>query len=217
MTPQPHSLLAAARQTAEILGMPWADFFKYYRDLQIEPTFDEKGNQTSPHNWLPKSQGRNIWAAHPNYIARLLCAIGGTEQPGLARAAVDWTRDLTPNGRQMHITELPAANVPAPIEEVFFRYLVDPQAASELANVEFRPDELTVIFNLKSGQPIVYARHNKHGEGRSDPPQRYNGISRRGVIDGLVFVFLARAVVWRRSDQSPLNKGEENDPDANQA
>lgn len=211
MKKHPQSLLAAAKEMAEILGIPWADFFKYYRDLQIEPTFHEKGKQVSPHAWLPKSQGRNIWPAQPNFISRLLCAVAGTENPSAAREAVEWTRDLTPNGRAMYAAELPAAGMPAPIEEVFQRYLVDIAAAKELDYVEFRPDDRQIIFHKKDGSLETYAHHTPIGQGKRAPAQPYKGLTRRGIIDGMVFFYLANQIDWRRYDQAPFYKGVEDE------
>ena len=73
---KPDSLLAAARRLAEGAGLSWAEVQPYYRALQ-EPG----GSMQTP--WLPKSAGRNVWAAHPHFIARLLFALGGARVPAV--------------------------------------------------------------------------------------------------------------------------------------
>lgn len=195
----PDSLLNAARKVAEITGRPWSAVQPYYKALQ-------GADNDSRDAWLPKSLGRNIWYAHPNYITRLLLALAATTNPAEATATMCWAQELTPSGRKRHLTEEPAANVPIVIESVFFKYLVDAEAAAELLNVEVHPDSKTIIFNLKNGEPVIYRPCYKIGEGKDEPARPFVGIQHRGVIDGLVFVFLAKSINWRRSDQAPLEK-----------
>ncbi|MGO4389455.1 hypothetical protein AB4Y85_18150 [Microvirga sp. 2YAF29] len=201
---QADSLLSAAKQVAEFAGLSWSEVQPYYRDLQQEPAYSPAGEQISPSNWLPKSQGRNVWAAHPNYISRLLLALAGTSQPSEARAAVEWTRDLTPEGRALYITELPAAGVPAPIEAELFRYLVDPKTADDLIHIEVQRDTQRVIIVTKSAaEPIVY---RSAGSDADVLPKLSRLIYTRGVIDGEVFRKLASSVKWRAYDEGPLKK-----------
>lgn len=199
---EPDSLLNAARKVAEIAGFPWATVQAYYKALQEPAGKDHL-------IWLPKSVGRNIWSAHPNFITRMLIALAATTNPAEASDAVRWAQELTPEGRKRYLTEEPAANIPVLIESAFFKYLVDEKAAAELANVEVHPDSKTIIFNMKTGQSVIYRPHYKIGEGRDEPAKPFVGIQRRGIIDGLVFVFLSKSIKWRRSDQAPVETGPE--------
>lgn len=206
---KPDSLLTAAKRLAGIAGMSWSEVQPYYRALQ-------EGDGSEGSGWLPKSLGRNIWAAHPHYITRLLIALAGADHFSKACETIEWARELTPDGRPRHLTEEPASGVPLIIEWHLSPFLVDPTAARELVNVEVRPDEGRIIFNTKSQGAIVFARPHRPKSDADRVPRPFQGIHRRGVIEGSVFVDLALRINWRTSDQPPLEKvqqGEVGDED----
>ena len=196
--PSPDTLLAAAQKLAQIAGLPWAHVQPVYRSLQ-----QPGGSMETP--WLPKSSGRAVWVAHPNYITRLLIALacgGGASQ---AHEAIEWAIHTTPGGRAFRLDEKPAANIIPPIEREFFGYLVDHAQAADLLNVEFRQDENRIVFNTKSKGEVIFARHFASGETAGDEAQPFRGIFTRGVIHGAVFVMIANTIAWRRHDDSPVD------------
>ena len=192
------TLLVAAQKLAQIAGLPWAHVQPIYRALQ-----QPGGEMNTP--WLPKSSGRAVWMAHPNYITRLLIALacgGGAAQ---AHHSIEWAINTTPGGRAFRLDEKPAANIVPPIELEFFPYLVDHGPAADLVNVEFRQDENRIVFNTRSKGEIVFAQHFASGEGVTDEAQPFRGIYSRGVIHGAVFMMIANIIAWRRADEAPVD------------
>ena len=196
------SLLAAAKRLAEIAGLQWSEVHPYYRTLQAEP---------SGEGWLPKSQGRNIWAAHPHFITRLLVALAGATRPAEASQVVEWVQRLTLNGREILNDEEPAANSVSPIEEEFSSYLTNPQKAAELQRVEVQPDTHSIVFTRKTGEQVIFSINRGYREGAGDEPRKFRGIYSRGVIDGLVFVYLAKTVNWRLRGEAPFQRARQSE------
>lgn len=202
MSDKPDSLLTAAKKVAEHSGLPWSHVQKAYADLQVEPTY-MSGEQVGPSNWLPKSVGRNIWAAHPHFVSRLLVALAAASDPSQSREAVQWTRDLTPDGRPLGITEGDHAGVVNPFEAALTRYLIDPAKAETLAYVEFVSDWRRVLIRDCNDREEVWAS--------AEPayPENNPLIRFRGVIAGNLFLKLSQTVRWRRADQSPVTTGDD--------
>lgn len=202
---EPDSLLHAAKQVAQIAGLPWSAVQPFYRSLQ-EPA------RVEGTAWLPKSVGRNIWYAHPNYVTRLLIALAGVDDPARAHEPVEWATETTPDGRKMYLSEKEAAGITPPIEHEFGRFLLNDAVAGTLDNVEVRPDLRSIVFNMKSHEPLVYRKYYAYREGPTLEPQRFKGIHKRGVIEGLVLNYLAKTINWRQPSDPPFRSGRQDDP-----
>lgn len=182
--PKPDSLLDAAKKVAVALRTEWSTVHKFYRALQGEPA-----------PWLPTSLGRNIWAATPEYVARLLIAVGAADDVDGAKAAVEWTRQLTRAGRDWSLMEKDTS----PVELEIQKYLIDESESADLVNIEFLPDLRRVVFReqhrtrdflLPLGEPLPNAP----------------ALQRRGVISGGVLQELSHTVAWRLQLQPSLKK-----------
>lgn len=191
--PEPLSLLAAAKKVAEFAELEWAHVQPYYRALQ-EP--DGEGREVL----LPKSIGRNIWAAHPHFITPLLIALATAGHPARSNAAVSWVYRLTPNGRRMNLDELPAGNVEPPVLREFVRYLTNPEAARQLRHIRFEPSELRVLFTTISGEPKIFRFHISLDKAPGNMRPRAPGISTEGRIEGHVIARIAENIAWRSTD-----------------
>lgn len=189
------SLLAAAKRVAEKSGLEWSYVQRFYRALQGAPN---KGD-----GWLPRSLGRNIWAAHPNYVSRLLVALAAADDPSDSIAAVKWAQGLTPNGRDFYLTERPAANVICPFEYQMSAFLTDASKAGDLVSVEFQRDRDTAIFNLRDGQALVFSSHPE-ADPQTERPATL--VQKRGLISGDLFRALCEEVSWRQDRDAPLTK-----------
>lgn len=200
MSYTPDSLLTASKKLAEVSGLPWAHVQKYYRALQ--------GTDGLDNAWLPKSAGRNIWFAHPNYICRLIIALAASASPDEAIPSVDWVMKLAPLGsgaRGLH----PAAGIPSPIESLLFAFLVDPAKAATLHHIEFIPESRMLAIRYVDGFGTDDLWKLPDGGEVLQFPQTL--IRSRGIVDGDLFVALAKSINWRRHDNAPLTKGVEDD------
>lgn len=194
----PHSLLDAVKLAASTAGMEWATAHRYYRDLQ------GVSRSEAEVYWLPKSMGRNIWHASPNFLARFLAAIGMTDDATMACAIVCVTWQFTPNGRERHQVE----PIEYPVEHFLANLLADPTAADAVEWVEFDPVELRVDVRFRDGTSQFFAAP------RSNEETHFNAvIYRRGVIPGAVFSGLSRAINWRSDAPLKVPQGEV-DPEA---
>jgi|ERR1700674_3714630 len=176
-----HSLYAAAKVLAGILGVPWTELQATYRALQ--------GETRAKICWLPKSAGRNVYYAHPSYIDRLLVAHVSSTNANSARDTVEWMVQLSLNGKKHDLAEKPAANIPSPIEKVFHRYLVDAKEAAKLETVEIHPDAHRIIFNV--GRSYTWLPEPDANDLPLAPV-----ITKRPVISGDVFRALAEKISW---------------------
>lgn len=198
MTYVPHSLLDAAKVVAQLAGLEWSTAHRYYRDLQ------GASRSEAEVYWLPKSMGRNIWHAHPNFLARFLTAIGMTEDPTLACAIVSTTWQFTPEGRERYSCE----SIEYPVEHFLAGLLADPVLADAVERVEFDPVQLHVVARFRSGGTKTFAAAGSAGT------TQVNGvIYRLGVIPGSVFSALARTINWRIDSPLKVPQGEV-DPEA---
>ena len=171
MSYTPHSLLDASKLLADIANIDWATAHRFYRNLQADPD-----------PWLPKSLGRNIWHAHPHYIARLLIALSMSESPEGATAAVNAVLELTPGGRGRYLTETDQSLV----EMALTQFLIHADQADNVERVEFDPVEVTVAIVFKNGTVTAFSRPEASA--------------------GPVLSALARAINWRRYCDAPLDK-----------
>lgn len=199
MNDTPHSLLDAAKLTAHCAGLDWAIAHRYYRGLQ------GAGRSDAEVYWLPKSLGRNIWHAHPNYLARLLIAIGMTDEPELACAIVTFVAEFTPDGRERWLAE----QIENHVEHALAKLLYNPIEADSVDRVEFDPVELSVDVRYRDGRTSHFRRPGTKGHTELNAT-----IYRRGIIPGAVFSGLSRSVHWRID--APLAKVPDGtvDPDA---
>lgn len=196
---KPDSLLAAARRLADATGLAWHEVQPFYRTLQ-EPG----GSMNTP--WLPKSVGRNIWAAHPNFLARLMFALAGAHSVADAHGAVETAHLMTPGGRQKYLDEKDAADVLSPLEREFYRYLTDYDAAATLEEVEFKLDRGEVVF--VGPETKVFSVPVETDEDETKYPRL---LYKRGVIRGTVFRRMAHQTKWRLADQAPFETAKPGD------
>ncbi len=187
------SILNASKKLATVAGLRWAEVQPYYRALQ-----ESGGRYSSP--WLPKSSGRQVWAAHPHYVLRLLIALACAPTPSDSHEAVEWVFDTLPGGRDRQMTERHAANRVPIIEQVLSAYLTNEEDAADLVQVEFQPDRQRVVVVTKSQGEQLFAL--PADESIAAQAQSV-GIVRRSVILGSVFVALQREIAWRE-DGNPL-------------
>ena len=187
------SLLAGAKLVAEAAKLEWAEVHKFYRDLQTEPSF-VRGEQVGPDQWLPKSLGRNIWPAHPHFIARLLIALAASGEASGAREAVQWAAGLTRGGRE---TGFPSEQ--SPLELALARLLTDKAESATVEAVEFRMDvREVVIIRRRSGQTVTFSD--------TAGPTAPRGINWRGIIPSSVFQALNNTISWLSPGDPPLEK-----------
>jgi hypothetical protein len=180
----PDSLHAAAKVLATALDIPWTELQRTYRGLQEAP----RGHDV----WLPKSLGRNIYYADPNFITRLLvahlCAPQDVEE---ARSTLQWMTVLTRGGRA-YGDDKPAANIKYPIEREFARYLTEPKEADKLVEVQIHPDNHLIIFSNASKS----VKWLPASDAENLPPKGAARIRKQTVISGDVFRDLAANIEW---------------------
>ncbi|CAA2101996.1 hypothetical protein MBUL_01461 [Methylobacterium bullatum] len=179
--------------------MQWSEVQPYYRALQ------ENGGAAN-ESWLPKSAGRNIWAAHPNFIARLMFAIAGANSLSDAHDAVEMANKMTPGGREKYLDEKDAAGILSPLERAFHVLLSDYEAAIGIQEVEFRLDrgEIAIIGRETQVFSVPNAQPESENEG-------VRLIYKRGVIRGTVFRYMAHLTKWRLTDQAPFESAKPGD------
>ncbi len=194
----PHSLLDAVKLAAAAAGLEWATAHRYYRDLQ------GASRSEAEVYWLPKSLGRNIWHASPNFLARYLAAIAMTDDPTMACAIVSFTWQFTPGGRERHDVE----PVEYPVEHFLAGLLYDPAAADAVERVDFDPMELRVIARFRDGTTKTFATPLS-----VDEAPVIGVIYRIGIIPGAVFSGLSRSIDWRIDSPLKVPQGEV-DPEA---
>jgi hypothetical protein len=169
------SVLTAARAFADASRKPWAEIQPYYRALQQDRVDGEA--------WIPKSVGRTIWFAHPNFITRLMIAFASTNDPARSDDVLKAAQYLACD----------AHNQPGSIEKALYPFLIDPN--SDLHSVEFHQDAGRIIINTARDGSILFARAL---------PAQFRRVITRTILDGEVFRDLARNVVWRTEDQPPF-------------
>jgi len=196
---KPDSALTSAKKMADIAGLPWSEVQPIYRALQ-------ETDETLTA-WLPKSQGRAVFLAHPNYIARLLIALGSFADAKSAHAVVTRAQELTLNGRKKYLSELPGVASRSPIEDIFARILTNPSEADKLQDIEFHPDTPRIIFRWKDETENVFICPNEM------PVERARFITKRGLMRCEMFRLLSRSIEWRTGpcpvDFSIASEGED--------
>lgn len=199
------SLLSAAKKTTLALGLEWKDVQGPYAEL-----LDTKNGD----GLLPKSSGRQVWAANPNYISRLLIAIAWRGSLLTCKESVLITWALTPNGRNLSIDEYPSSGSLNLIEGEFREYLVNIEAAKSLEHVEFDLTRRSIKFVSKSSEEKIFLPADDI-TWRDDEPfsasieaalgkDTHARLQTRILISGVVFEEIASTVEWRISDHSPL-------------
>lgn len=211
----PDSVLEAAKKTAAALDMPWAELQPIYRELQSK---DENGS-----SFLPKSAGRKIYTAVPEYIKALLIALGFSGSKVSAHDANYIAFGLAPGGREMPIADWPAAGVTTSMQDLFNRFLTDPDEALNLDCISFDPSEKRIAFRFLDGKVIEYLPASGGYWGEDDVIFRQNilaalrqdtrtAVTRVVEISGKALAQIARDVVWR-SSPSPIRFGEAEETD----
>lgn len=198
MTQNPHSLLDAVKITANAAGLEWATAHRYYRDLQGASRSDAEVY------WLPKSQGRTIWHAHPNYLSRFLVAIGMTDDPTLACPIVSASLQFTPDARDRYEVEA----IEHPVEYCLSSLLADPIAADTVDRVEFDPMKLRIVVYFRNGDEKMFG-----SPATGEQSSRNVVMYRRGIIPGAVFSIMSRKINWR-IDSPVITTNGELDPEA---
>jgi len=205
----PDSALEAAKKTAAALDMPWAEMQPIYRSLQV----DEHGS-----GFIPKSAGRKIWTADPNYVKALLIAIGFGGGKISSHTANYLSYGLAPGGGIMSMMDWPAAGITTSLQALFRRFLTDPNEALGLECVAFDPSEKSITFRFLDGKTIEYLpasgglwreddvifRQNILAALRQDTKSR---VTRVVEISGEALADIARNVVWG-SSPSPIRIGD---------
>lgn len=211
----PDLVLEAAKKTAAALEMPWAEIQPFYRSLQSD---DEGGCA-----FLPKSVGRKIFTAHPNYIMRLLVAVGFSGAKISSHDANYITFGLSPQGGVMPTTAWPAAGVAGPLEVLFAQALTDPDQAQSVDCIVFDPAEKRITFRFCNGKIINYLpassglwrdddtifRSNVLAALRLNTKSRVSHVVK---ISGEALAEIARSVNWRTS-ASPVRIGDPEEED----
>ena len=131
------SMLTAAKKLADAAGLPWARVQKYYRALQEHVDIGPATEGWLPPDdfaGLPKSKGRTVWAAHPNFVARLLVALTATDAPSDFRRAVENFIYATENGGDGQNSEGLLASA-----------LADENIGRDIESIEFHPDTARVL------------------------------------------------------------------------
>ena len=130
----PESLLSAAKKVAELSSLGWADVNRVYRELQDgdrAPALPP----SAPATGLPKSTGRNVWFAHPNFVARLLIGLAGRAAGLNPRKTVQQFHDAKADDQELYL------------EEVLAALLRNPTLADDLLVFELNPDGPCVEIN----------------------------------------------------------------------
>lgn len=195
----PDSMLAAAKKLASAASLPWAHVQKYYRALQehVEVGVAKEGwlpPDELPNHFtgLPKSKGRAVWAAHPNFMARLLVALAAADTPAGARRAVETFIVATENGEGRQN-----------VEEALSSALTKEDVGRDIESIEFYSDTARVSVNSKSRGPIWYwiEEEELQRDGATVPVNRQPALIRsRGVIDGELINILRSEIAWRHDD-----------------
>jgi hypothetical protein len=188
----PDTLLEAAKATAIATDLEWSFVQKFYQALQ------RSNDDTSAY--LPRSKGRQLWVAHPNFISRLLVALAVVENPNGAVTAVDWSTSLDVDEvTSMHPLGVARGTI-SPLEAQMAMFLSNPKHADELDKVVFQKDCNKVVFCLTNGDKLSFS-----AESASNANSHLTSlkIQRRGVVSGETFQRLARMVHWRRASDKP--------------
>jgi hypothetical protein len=210
MSNPPDSILEAARKLARALQVPWPDLQKTYRKLQEQ----DPGNFLT---WIPKSEGRQIWYAHPNFITRLIVAHAMSGDKISCSDAVLITHGLTADGVDFQ-PGYPAANHEAPLEEIFASYLCHPDRAAKLKRIELSSFDKTVAF-VEDERTVECLRKPCRGIEREDASEfgkalksvldgdTFERLSKIAIIDGSVIQELSEQVSWRFGNFPPFEHG----------
>ena len=214
MDKHPDSTLEAAKKMAAALHLAWSEVQPIYRELQMP---DRDGTA-----WLPKSAGRKIWLATPNYLTRLLIAIG-FKQGGVSSHMANYiSHGLTPGGREFWMTERPVAGIPCPVEAYFETLLFSPSRLAEVKQAEFYPATKEIRILSKSGDQDIFepASGGFWADGdvlfrqrvldaiHMDTGARVSSVT---VIAGDAFVEMASNINWRTNWPVAVAAGGEGD------
>lgn len=205
------SVLEAAKKTAEALRLPWPEVQKIYRSLQEDDPATHSG-------WIPKSKGRTIWYAHPNFIGRIISAYSLSGGDFSYHNAVTLTHGLALEGRNFQFG-YPASGMVAPFEGQMASYLCNTQSASKLRRIEFSLSEKEVTFveegrrlrfivkecprvitgNATLFEQAIHEVQNKPFSQR---------VSRTVVVDAAAIQELSETVNWRHDSIQPFGVSE---------
>ena len=204
---KPDSLLNAAKKMATAFEMPWPSMQKTYRALQEKDEF-----LTS---WLPKSQGRQIWFAHPNFAVRLLLAVGFSGGKVNAHQANYLGYALTENGRKLHLNERPSLEG-TEFLSILAAHLVDPAKAAAIHEIEFDSGNKTVSVRYCNEPDQVFQPSGSHEFGLDDDlfengiaaamdADTSSPINSKLSISGKAIQEIAATVNWRDQSNPPFS------------
>jgi len=194
----PQSFTSAAKEMTRLAGLRWARVLPIYRALQQRSTAGSaREGWLPPMAELPLSGGRAIWAAHPNFMARLLIAVANTDEPDQARRMVETFIWATEKGE----------GSPPILQNKMAELLTVPEAAANVERMDFFPDTGRVCISHKSGDPAWFWIEEEelrpdgvvHDIKREPTLIRHNG-----AIDGQLFRQLCATIKWRGDDENPI-------------
>ncbi|WP_138058677.1 hypothetical protein [Sulfitobacter geojensis] len=205
-TMQPDSLLDAVKKTATALDLPWPTVQKIYRNLQEQDDFGTF--------WLPKSQGRKIWFAHPNFVTSIILAVGFSQSRLTAHQSAYLGHILTPNGRPVEITERATPNYSIFIE-LMGDILTNPEKAGHVDKLTFSGGDKSVSIHFVTGETTNFALDGSFETSFGDDAFDSGILAAAGVetysrtnfnvsIDGAAFVEIANTVTWKTAATPPF-------------
>lgn len=167
-----HSLLDAAKITADIADLHWPHVQKVYEALQ-----------QSKSRLLPKSSGRRIIPAHPNLMAALLIGLAATPDPEQAPGAVLVFMDCT--------TKFGPNDITSSFTHYLGQILSSPGLAKRVATIELHGDLAKAVVSWKDGEKSV--EFSSQSNARLDAKSL---IRFRGLLDGALLSKMSAAIRW---------------------
>jgi len=204
------SLKKAAEIAADCLEIPWKDVSKVYSSLLGNP------DDQSDKPMLPKATGRRIWAAHPNFISRLLVGLASTDTHLSPYEACLVSFGLKQDGAAFGLTEGHAVGLRNPYESFMFEILTSRERASLLERVTLSIASGTVEFLFKGEELISFLPTEEFVYPDGSNPTHHDrmvvealgrvkktAMQRPLVVDGSVFRCLQLKIDWIKPGEPP--------------
>ena len=196
----PESLLSAAKKVAAFSDLSWTDVSRVYGALQAgdrAPALPPAAATEVSAPGLPKSSGRNVWYAHPNFIARLLLGLAGRAATVDPWTTVKHFHDALPEQK---------AGADAPeqgVDDLEFRLatlLRNPKLADEVTRLEFNPEAAEFVLQ----HPTLGGRFRPASSvQRAAFIYSQQTFSTRVAINPLLLQKLAAEIDWRPESFPP--------------
>lgn len=181
------SVISSAEMLADIMHIPWLRVRRFYMALQ-------QGNEPL----IPKSKGKQIYGAQPEYAARLLIALAGTMIPSDAPDVVRMIAAAATEGRAQET-----------FEEALCALLRDRKAASKVTGVEITPQLGRAEIEFKGGKRLRFGALTKEwlviADAGDDFLPAMAAVQFTGSITGAALRLLAEECKW--SEQKFLATG----------